>query len=60
MGIIKPSTKNDDGMVVTCVDHCVLCDDAELGRIGFDNLEFDSSHATTNQEGVTFSDGSIG
>src|SRR5436190_20366546 len=34
------------------VDHCILCYDAKLGRINFDNLELNLSHTATAREQI--------
>jgi hypothetical protein len=34
-------------------------DHAELGRIGFDHLEFDGSHATADKESIALTNGSV-
>lgn len=42
------------------MDDRVLGDDAVLRRVGLDHLELDRSHASSDEEGVALSDGSIG
>jgi hypothetical protein len=37
----------------------VLCDDAELGRVGLNDLELDRPHPITDQERVTLADGPV-
>lgn len=42
------------------MDDRVLGDDAVLRRVGLDHLELDRSHASSDEEGVALSDGSVG
>jgi hypothetical protein len=41
------------------VNDCVLCNDAVLGGINFDNFEFDLSHGSSNCEEIALSDRSV-
>ena len=43
----------------TSVDHRILGCYTELGQIGLNDLEFDGTHATTNEECITFVNGVV-
>ena len=45
--------------IPTSMNHRILRHYTKLRRIGFDDLEFDGSHPTTNKEGITFADGTV-
>jgi len=41
------------------IDHSILGDYTIFSGVGFSNLEFDCSHSTTDEEGITLADWSI-
>lgn len=47
-------------MLLTSVDDSVRSDNAVFCWIGFQDLEFDGPHSTSDQEGISLSKWSIG
>jgi hypothetical protein len=50
---------SSDEVLLTCVNHRVLSDYTELGRIGCHHFEFDGSHAVADKESIASTNGSV-